>query len=124
MNIEELRQHCLRKPEVTEGFPFDSETLVFKVAGKMFLLVALDESPLRFNVKCDPERAIELRERYPCVQPGFHMNKSLWNTVRVDGSVDDRLLLAWIDHSYTEVVKKLPKKDRARFGDGLLNSHL
>ncbi|MFZ7122442.1 MAG: MmcQ/YjbR family DNA-binding protein [Bacteroidota bacterium] len=124
MNIEELRNYCIRKPEVTEGFPFDSETLVFKVAGKMFLLVSLDESPLRFNVKCDPELAIELREKYPCVRPGFHMNKSLWNTVTADGSVGAKLLQEWIDHSYAEVVKKLPKKDQARLREGALNSHL
>lgn len=124
MNIEDLRNHCLRKPEVTEGFPFDEETLVFKVAGKMFVLVSLDESPLRFNVKCDPERAIELREKYPCVRPGYHMNKIQWNTVHADGSVSDLLLKEWIDHSYAEVVKKLPKKDQARLRDAETNSHL
>ncbi|MFM9051825.1 MAG: MmcQ/YjbR family DNA-binding protein [Bacteroidota bacterium] len=112
MDIEELRQYCLRKAGVTEEFPFDESTLVFKVMGKMFLLTPLDETGLRFNVKCDPEVAISLRESHPCVSPGFHMNKASWNTVDVDGSVPDRLLHEWIDHSYSLVIQKLPKKTR------------
>lgn len=112
MNIEELRDYCLEKPAVTEGFPFGEETLVFKVAGKLFLLIGLDEAN-RFNVKCDPELAQELRERHPEVQPGYHMNKKMWNTVYMDGSLTRKQLLDMIDHSYNEVVKGLPKKMQA-----------
>lgn len=110
MDIESLREYCLRKPGVTEEFPFDEVTLVFKVMGKIFLLTPLDESGLRFNLKADPEKAIEWREAYPCVRPGYHMAKRMWNTVDVDGSVPDETLLSWIDHSYDEVVKGLSKK--------------
>ena len=112
MNIEELRDYCLEKPAVTEGFPFGEETLVFKVAGKLFLLIGLEEAN-RFNVKCDPELAQELRERHPEVQPGYHMNKKMWNTVYMDGTLTRKQLLDMIDHSYNEVVKGLPKKMQA-----------
>jgi predicted DNA-binding protein (MmcQ/YjbR family) len=111
MNIEEFRIYCLSKPGVTESMPFGPDTLVLKVLGKMFALAALDES-FNFNVKCDPEMAIDLRERYNSVQPGYHMNKKMWNTIYVDGSVSDKLLREWIDHSYDEVVKKLNKKEK------------
>lgn len=113
MDIEELRHHCLGKPGVTEEFPFDESTLVFKVMGKIFLITPLDEPGLRFNVKCDPEKSSSLRENHPCVRPGYHMNKSMWNTVEVDGSVSDKLLFEWIDHSYDEVVRKLTRKTKA-----------
>ncbi len=93
---------------VEESFPFGEDTLVFKVGGKIFLLCSLDSNPLQFNVKCDPELAIELRERYSCVQPGYHMNKKHWNTIVVDHSVSDNDLREWIDHSYGLVYK--PKK--------------
>jgi len=112
LNIEELRDYCLEKPAVTEGFPFGEETLVFKVAGKLFLLIGLEEAN-RFNVKCDPELAQELRERHPEVQPGYHMNKKMWNTVYMDGTLTRKQLLDMIDHSYNEVVKGLPKKMQA-----------
>lgn len=112
MNIEELRDYCLAKPGATEGFPFGEDTLVFKVGGKMFLLIGLN-SANSFNVKCDPELAIELRERYPEVQPGYHMNKRLWNTVYMDGSLTHRQLLEMIDHSYNGVFAGLPKKIQA-----------
>lgn len=112
MNIEELRDYCLNKPAVTEGFPFGEETLVFKVAGKLFLLIGLEEAN-RFNVKCDPELAQELRERHLEVQPGYHMNKKMWNTVYMDGTLTRKQLLDMIDHSYSEVVKGLPKKTQA-----------
>ena len=112
MNIEELRDHCLAKSGVTEGFPFGEDTLVFKVAEKIFLLIGLEEAN-RFNVKCDPERAVELREQHPEVQPGYHMNKKLWNTVYMDGTLTRRQLIAMIDHSYDEVVAGLPKKIQA-----------
>ncbi len=81
MNVEEIRTYCLAKPDVEECFPFDEETLVFKANGKMFLLVGLTDQPLRFNAKCDPERAVELREQYDCIIPGYHMSKIHWNTV-------------------------------------------
>jgi predicted DNA-binding protein (MmcQ/YjbR family) len=113
LSIEEIREYCLSKPGTTESFPFDEDTLVFKVMGKMFCLTSLSESD-RMNLKCDPERAIELRERYDCVIPGFHMNKKMWNTVIIDGSVSKKLLQEWIDHSWDEVVKGLPKKDRVK----------
>lgn len=114
MNIEEFRSYCLNKPAVSEEFPFDESTLVFKVAGKMFALteVTTFES---INLKCDPEKAIELREKYPVVLPGFHMNKKHWNTVEIDGSIPDQLLYSWVNHSYDLVVQSLPKKTRAEF---------
>ena len=111
MNIEEFREYCIRKPMVTEEFPFDETTLVFKVAGKMFALTDLEED-FKVNLKCDPELAVELRERYPCVLPGYHMNKKHWNTVVVDGSVSDEVLREWIDNSYDLIVAGLPKKIR------------
>ncbi len=109
MTAEEIREHCVLKPGVEEGFPFGESTLVFKVAGKLFLLVALDAQPLQFNVKCDPDLAIELREKYSAVLPGYHMNKKHWNTVICDGSVPRRFILQWIDDSYGLVSKSLPK---------------
>lgn len=113
MNIEELRDYCISKPGVTECFPFDEETLVFKVIDKAFLLTGINGKPLSFNVKCDPEKAIELREKYGCVKPGYHMNKKHWNTVVADGSVSENFLKEWIDHSYNLVVKGLTKAKRA-----------
>ncbi len=111
MNIEELREYCLAKKGVTESFPFDEATLVFKVSGKMFALTDLVDA-FSVNLKCDPEKAIELREQYPCVIPGYHMNKQHWNTVVIDGSVNDKLLKEWIDHSYDLIVKSLTKKQQ------------
>jgi predicted DNA-binding protein (MmcQ/YjbR family) len=99
MNIEILREYCLNKPDVTEGFPFGEDTLVFKVQGKMFALFNL-EGDLTVNLKCDPVYAIELREKYPAVIPGYHMNKKYWNTVIIDGSIPDSELFKWIDLSY------------------------
>lgn len=111
MNLEELRDHCLNKPGTTEGLPFGEDTLVFKVGGKMFLLTSIQNGD-SFNAKCDPELAIELRERYPEVQPGYHMNKKMWNTVYMDGSLPQKLLIEMIDHSYDLVFNGLPKKIR------------
>ena len=106
MDIEALREYVIQKPGVTEGFPFGEDTLVFKIKSKIFLLVALDESPLQFNVKCDPEKAIELRESFPeNVLPGFHMNKKHWNTVIVNGVISTKLLKEMMDHSYSLVAK-------------------
>ena len=109
MFIDELREYCIAKPFTEETFPFDEDTLVFKVKGKMFALISLSE-PDSVNLKCDPEYASELRERYTAVQPGYHMNKKMWNTVIIDGSVSKKILQSWIKHSFDEVVKGLPKK--------------
>ncbi len=109
MNIEAFRSYCLQKKGVTEDFPFGEQTLVFKVQGKMFALANIDlfES---VNLKCDPTRAIELRETFRGVLPGYHMNKKHWNTVRVFEDVNDELLMELIDHSYNLVVKSLTKR--------------
>lgn len=103
MNIEFIREYCLAKPGVEEGFPFGDNTFVFKVKGKIFLLMGLENFPLQFNVKCNPDKALELRDQYNCVLPGYHMNKKHWNTIIVDGSVSDNLLREWIDDSYNLV---------------------
>ncbi|MDD8018887.1 MAG: MmcQ/YjbR family DNA-binding protein [Bacteroidota bacterium] len=95
---------------MTEDFPFDDEVLVFRVFDKIFALTNVNILPFRINLKCDPKRAIELRERYEAVQPGYHMNKKMWNTVFVEGGIPDKLIYELIDHSYDEVVKTLPKK--------------
>lgn len=115
MNIERLRLLCLRKPGVTEETPFGPETLAFKVGGKIFALADID----RFdgvNLKCDPERAVELREEHGGITPGYHMNKRHWNTVSTDGSVNDVLIEELLEHSYALVAASLPKKVRARLG--------
>jgi len=109
MNIDTLREYCLSKPDVEETLPFGPDTLVFKVNGKVFLLAGLDEHPLSFNVKCDPDKAVELREEFACVLPGYHMNKKHWNTIVVDGSVSTKQLKEWIDWSYDLVSQKKKK---------------
>ena len=109
MNIEEFREYCIQKPGVTEEFPFGETTLVFKVMGKIFALTNL-EGDWTMNLKCDPDKAIELREIYPAIQPGFHMNKALWNTVSMDGSLSHNFVFELVDHSYQLVVNKLPLK--------------
>ena len=109
MNVEEIREYCLSKPEVTESFPFDEDTLVFKAKGKMFLLLSLTDDPVRINVKCDPELAIELRAEYTFVLPGYHMNKKHWNTIIMDGAMGKTLLLQQIDASYSLVVATIRK---------------
>jgi predicted DNA-binding protein (MmcQ/YjbR family) len=109
LNLEELREYCLQKPGVTEGLPFGEDTLVFKVGEKLFLLTSIQTGD-RFNVKCDPELAIELREQYTEVQPGYHMNKRHWNTVYMDGGLTKKQLHEMIDHSYDLIFKSLPKK--------------
>lgn len=111
MFLEELRAHCLQKTGVSEGFPFDQRTLVFKVFGKMFALMDVEEFD-SVNLKCDPEKAVELRERFQAIQSGFHMNKKHWNTVRLYEDVDDSMLLELVDHSYDLVFASLPKKLR------------
>ena len=111
MDIETYREYCLSKPFVTEDFPFDQETLVFKVKGKIFALGDITHFK-SVNLKCDPEKAIELRAEYLAVEPGYHMSKKHWNTIRFDGTIGWKLLQEWIDDSYLLVVKSLPKKDR------------
>jgi predicted DNA-binding protein (MmcQ/YjbR family) len=101
MTVDSIREYCLRKSAgVTEGFPFGEGVLVFKIHGKIFLLLLLDNHPQTVNLKCDPERAIELRERYDAVRPGYHMNKKHWNTVVLDGSIPPREIKEMIDHSF------------------------
>ncbi len=114
MDIEQLREYCLSKAGAEETLPFGPDTLVYKVGGKAFLLTGLDNEDLRFNVKCDPDKAIELREEFSCVLPGYHMNKKHWNTIVVDGSVSSKELKEWIDHSYNLVVKSLSKKEKEK----------
>ena len=109
MNVEEVRQICIAMKGVTEGFPFDEVTLVLKVGGKMFALLNLDKDP-SVNLKCDPERAIDLREHYDAILPGYHMNKQHWNTVMLDGSLTDKMVAELIGHSYDLVYSSLPKK--------------
>ncbi|MBK0383753.1 MmcQ/YjbR family DNA-binding protein [Pedobacter sp. SD-b] len=108
MNIETLRTYCLNKLGATESFPFGNDTLVFKVANKVFLLTSL-ENPNSFNAKCNPEKAVLLREKYPEIVPGYHMNKKHWNTVYYDGSLSEKLLKELVDDSYQLVYEGLPK---------------
>lgn len=112
MNFEILRDYLLNKPGAVEDFPFDNVTLVIKVGGKMFALLGIDENPLRLNLKCDPVKAEFLRDRYPAVLPGYHMNKRHWNTVVLDGSIADTEILSMIDDSYSLVVRGLPRGKR------------
>lgn len=112
MDAVQIRDYCLAKQGVTEGFPFGDDTLVFKVMGKIFCLVSIDSLPCSMNLKCEPERAIALRETYSSIIPGYHMNKKHWNTLSLDGSIPNNLVRELIDHSYLLVVKKLKKADR------------
>ncbi len=112
MNIKWLREYCLSKPGAEETLPFGPDTLVYKVGGKIFLLTGLDSEDFRFNVKSDPDKAIEWREEFSCVLPGYHMNKKHWNTIVVDGSVSSKQLKEWIDHSYELVINSLPGKKK------------
>jgi len=106
MNVEEIRKYCIVKPGVTESLPFNDTALVFKVAGKMFALLDLSDDSRGITLKCDPAMAIELREKYSAVTPAWHFNKKHWNTVYIDGSVPDKEVFSWIDHSYDLVLKK------------------
>lgn len=112
MNSEAIREYCIAKPGVTESFPFDTVTLVFKVGNKLFALLDTESRPTTMNLKCDPERAVQLREESMAVQPGYHMNKTHWNTITLDGSVRWHDLQEWIDHSYDLVKKGLSKTVR------------
>lgn len=109
MNIEEIREYCISKAHVTESFPFDETTLVFKVHNKMFALLSLEE-PIRISLKCDPERALELRAEYVEIIEGYHLNKKLWNTMDLTGFLSDELIMELIDHSYELIWESLPKK--------------
>lgn len=110
MHLEEIREYCLQKKGVEECLPFGNDTLVFKVMGKMFLLTGIEAQPTQFNAKCNPEKAIDLRENFSCILPGYHMNKKHWNTIICDGSVSQNHIKEWIDDSYNLVVSSLTKK--------------
>jgi len=109
MDIDTLRNFCLKLKGTTEDFPFDKTTLVFKAAGKIYCIISIAE-PYECNLKCNPEKAIELREFYHAVKPGYHMNKKHWNTVMFNKDLSDADLLDLVNHSYQEVIEKLPKK--------------
>jgi predicted DNA-binding protein (MmcQ/YjbR family) len=113
MNLDAIIEYCSAKEGVEACFPFNEDTLVFKVNGKMFLLVSITAQPVSFNVKCDPEKAVILRERYECITPGFHMSKSHWNTVTVDNTLTRKMLLEQIDHSY-DLVRNGKAKSKAK----------
>jgi predicted DNA-binding protein (MmcQ/YjbR family) len=106
MDLPDLIAHCLAKPGAEETTPFGPDHLVYKVGGKIFGLTSPDDFPPRVNLKCDPERALELRDRYDAIIPGYHMNKRHWNTLILDGSLPDKLIRELIDHSYLLVAKK------------------
>lgn len=112
MELEKIRQYINKKTGALEDLPFGPDALVFKVLKKMFALVAWGETPLRITLKCDPHRAEMLRIQYKAVQPGYYMNKQHWNTITLDGSIDESEILSWIDHSYDLVVSKLTKKEK------------
>lgn len=112
MDVEIIRAHCLGKPGVTESFPFDDTTLVFKVMNKMFCLVSIDP-PISLNLKCHPEKALELREEFEGVEPGYHMSKVHWNTIRPELITESQLIFEWIDNSYELIVEGLTKKAKA-----------
>lgn len=114
MDVEIIREYCLSKKGVTESFPFDDISLVMKVMNKMFALIDLEEAK-SITLKCDPERAIELRERYSGIEGAYHFNKKYWNGVYFDADVDDKLIKELVDHSYEEVIKKFTKKMRAEY---------
>lgn len=112
MDAETLREYCLKKTGTTEDMPFGPDTLAFRVQDKIYALVSLETFPTRFNAKCDPERALKLREEHPAIVPGYHMNKTHWNTVVLDGSLPDRLVESIVDESYDLIVASLPRKQR------------
>lgn len=116
MNIEQFRNYCLSKKYVSESFPFDEETLVFKVADKMFALTGLERKPTQVNLKCNPERSLELRDQFPEIYGGYHMSKKHWNTVIIEGNLTNELIRELIDHSYDLVVKGMTKKKQKELG--------
>jgi predicted DNA-binding protein (MmcQ/YjbR family) len=114
MDPARFREYCLSKAQTTEGTPFGPDVLVFKVGWKIFALTSLDEVPARANLKCDPDLALELRDRYEQVRPGYHMNKKHWNTVEIEGGIPDGEIRRMIDHSFDLVAKSLPKSKAKR----------
>lgn len=116
MNIEQFREYCLSKKYVSESFPFDEHTLVFKVADKMFALTALEHRPSQVNLKCNPEKAIELREEHSDIFGGYHMSKKHWNTLIIEGSLTNEFIIKLIDHSYNLVVKGMTIKKQKQLG--------
>lgn len=116
MDRNELRLYCLSRRAAVEDFPFGDDVAVFKVAGKVFALLPV-AGPVRISLKCDPTWAVVLRQTYPAVKPGWHLNKKHWNTVEVDGSIADDEILEMVEHSYQLVVKGLTKAERARLGE-------
>jgi predicted DNA-binding protein (MmcQ/YjbR family) len=117
MHIEELRNYCLDRKGVTEEMPFGDGTLVFKVMGKMFAAISLDEIDLRINLKCDPERAVELRASFPAITPGYHMNKQHWNTLLIEMGLPSQLVKELVNHSYDLVVNGLTLKQKKGLED-------
>jgi len=115
MNIEELHDYCLSLKGATESFPFDDTSLVLKVYDKMFALIPLDQTDLQISLKCEPEKALELREHYTCVKAAYHFNKKYWNTIYLNREMQDEEVKFWILHSIDEVMKKLPKKCRDEY---------
>ena len=118
MDLASFRDYCLAKGATTEGTPFGPDVLVFKVAGKMFAIASLDAVPPRVSLKCDPERALDLRDRYEAVTPGYHLSKKHWNTIELGGDLRAGELRRLVDHSYELVVASLPRKDRERLANG------
>lgn len=114
--LEAIYTYCMAKQAATEGFPFDEHTLVLKVGGKMFAIISLDDTPQRISLKCDPERAVELREQFVGITAGYHLNKQLWNTIVMDGDVPLPMLRELVDHSYELIVASLSRKKRVEFG--------
>ncbi|MBK8094138.1 MAG: MmcQ/YjbR family DNA-binding protein [Verrucomicrobiaceae bacterium] len=114
MDLPDVIAHCLSLPSAEETTPFGPEALVYKVAGKMFAITIPEDFPARINLKCDPERAVELRDEYKGIRPGWHMNKKHWNTIMLDGSVPPRLVRELVEHSYQLVVAGLPAKERSK----------
>ena len=117
MPLEDVRCFCLSLPHTVEDTPFGPQALVYKVAGKMFALLMPDDVPARLNLKCEPEYALELRDRHAAIRPGYHMNKRHWNTLTLDGSLPSRLVHDLIRHSYDRVIAGLPARQRAAIGD-------
>jgi predicted DNA-binding protein (MmcQ/YjbR family) len=113
MDLPDVVAHCLAQPGADESAPFGPEVAVYKVGGKLFALAIPDDFPPRLNLKCDPDRALELRDEFPAILPGYHMNKKHWNTLILDGSLPDALIMELIDHSYALVVASLPRSVRA-----------
>lgn len=116
MNIESFREYCMAKKGTSESFPFDETTLVFKLMGKIYALTDT-ENEFKISLKCDPDRAVELREEYPNIKPGWHLNKKHWNTIEMDENMSDDFLNELIDHSYDLILSKLPKKDKVALSE-------